>query len=107
MDIDHLKLKEERKKKQLQLYRETLNGIILSIGRVNRQIAEIKLKRIEENKNVDKLMRRSEELIECLGKKELYEKLESKKPKNTEEDEMLKHKASQSLTKLLKRLLGN
>ena len=51
-------------------------------------------------------MRRSEELIECLGKKELYEKLDSKKPKNTEEDEMLKHQASQSLTALLKKLLG-
>jgi hypothetical protein len=29
-------------------------------------------------------MARGEELIECLGKKELYLKLDSKKPKNTE-----------------------
>jgi hypothetical protein len=46
VDIGHLKLKEERKKKQLQQYRETLNNIIISIGRVNKEIAEVKLKRI-------------------------------------------------------------
>ena len=46
MDIDHLKLKEEKKKKQLKLYRETLNNIVFSIGKVNKEIAEVKLKRL-------------------------------------------------------------
>lgn len=75
VDINHLKLKEERKKKELKAYREELNEIILSIGDVNKEIAEAKLKRAQENKLADRLMSRGEELIECLSKKELYIKL--------------------------------
>lgn len=75
MDINHLKLKEERKKKELKAYREELNEIILSIGDANKEIAETKLKREKENNSVDRLMSRGEELIECLSKKELYTKL--------------------------------
>jgi uncharacterized coiled-coil DUF342 family protein len=86
VDIEHLKLKEQRKKKQLQEYRNSLNEIIISIGNVSQQIAQIKLKRSEENQRIDELMARGEGLIECLGKKELFLKLDAKKPKNTEED---------------------
>lgn len=63
VDINHLKLKEERKKKELKAYREELNEIILSIGDVNKEIAEAKLKRAQENKLADRLMSRGEELI--------------------------------------------
>lgn len=45
-------------------------------------------------------------MIECLSKKELYIKLELKKPKNTEEDEILKRQASRSLTSIIKKILG-
>ena len=88
------------------MYREELNEIIRSIGDVNKEIAEAKLKRGQENKLADRLMSRGEELIECLSKKELYIKLEQKKPKNTEEDEMLKRQASRSLTSIIKKILG-
>lgn len=50
-------------------------------------------------------MERGEELIECLSKKELFLKLDAKKPKFTVEDEILKQEASQSLTGVIKRLL--
>lgn len=77
----------------------------MNIGEVNRKMAEAKLARIEENKAIDELMSRGESLIECLGKKELFLKLDAKKPKYTEQDEKLKQEASRSLVNVIDKFL--
>jgi hypothetical protein len=42
VDINHLKLKEEDKKKKLQQYRNNLTNIIIGIGDTNKDILEVK-----------------------------------------------------------------
>lgn len=69
VDIDHLREKESKKKRQLLSYRTILNDIVLSISNLNKEIEELKQRRVEENAGIDKLMGRGEELIECLAKK--------------------------------------
>jgi hypothetical protein len=79
---------------------------VLNIGDSSKKFAELRLKRQEEIQKIDVLMQRGEELIECLSKKELYQKLEAKRPETTKEDELLKQQASRSLTEVIKGLLN-
>lgn len=60
MDINHLKLKEEGKKKKLQEYRNNLTDIIIGIGDTNKEILEVKDRRREEIKKIDELMERGQ-----------------------------------------------
>lgn len=46
VDLNHLRLKEERKKKQLEEYRLKMNSIIINIGEVNRKMNEARQARI-------------------------------------------------------------
>jgi hypothetical protein len=60
VDINHLKLKEEGKKKKLQEYRTNLTNIIIGIGDTNKEILEVKDRRREEIKKIDELMERGQ-----------------------------------------------
>jgi len=53
VDINHLKLKEEGKKKKLQEYRNNLTNIIIGIGDTNKEILDVKDRRREEIKKID------------------------------------------------------
>ncbi len=75
---------------------------MFNISDVSKKFAEVRVKRQEEIQKIDILMQRGEELIECLSKKELYQKLEAKRPETTKEDELLKQEASRSLTAVIK-----
>lgn len=79
-----------------------MNEIVFNISDVSKKFAEVRVKRQEEIQKIDILMQRGEELIECLSKKELYQKLEAKRPETTKEDELLKQEASRSLTAVIK-----
>lgn len=53
--------------------------------------------RAQQNQDIDQLMARGEELIDCLGKKSLYEELAKRKPRERPQDEEMKRKVAAQL----------